>query len=56
MVSGVINQKSVNEIINDIHFVAYEVIKPVLKTFGPIWFPKCTKRETVYINGPGSLY
>ena len=31
MVSGIINQKSVNEIIKDVYFVAYELIKPVKK-------------------------
>ena len=31
MVAGIINHKTVNETINDIHFVSYEVIKPVLK-------------------------
>jgi DNA ligase (NAD+) len=30
MVAGIINHKTVNETINDIHFVSYEVIKPVL--------------------------
>jgi NAD-dependent DNA ligase len=33
MVSGIVNQKSVNpEIIKDVDFVAYEVIKPLLKS------------------------
>ena len=31
MVAGIINQKSINKAIKDLHFVAYEVIKPVLK-------------------------
>jgi len=31
MVAGIINHKTVNETIHDIHFVSYEVIKPVLK-------------------------
>jgi NAD-dependent DNA ligase len=47
MVSGVINQKSVNEIINDIHFVAYEVIKPVLKPSDQISFLRIQNVETV---------
>jgi NAD-dependent DNA ligase len=29
MVSGIINQKTVNETIKDVHFVAYELIKPI---------------------------
>jgi len=31
MVAGIVNQKSINAAIKDLHFVAYEVIKPVLK-------------------------
>lgn len=31
MVAGIINQKTISEAINDIKFVAYEVIQPVLK-------------------------
>ena len=31
MVAGIINQKAVNETIQDVNFVAYEVIKPSLK-------------------------
>jgi NAD-dependent DNA ligase len=31
LVAGIINHKTVSEIVSDIHFVSYEVIKPVLK-------------------------
>jgi NAD-dependent DNA ligase len=31
MVAGIVNHKTVNEAIKDLHFVAYEVIKPVKK-------------------------
>lgn len=31
MVAGIVNHKSINDSINDVHFVAYEVMKPVLK-------------------------
>jgi len=31
MVSGIVNHKSVNEAVSDLHFVSYEVIKPILK-------------------------
>ena len=31
MVAGIINHKTINESIKDVHFVAYEVIKPILK-------------------------
>ena len=47
MVSGVINQKSVNETINDIHFVAYEVINPVLKPSDQIAFLSTQNVATV---------
>jgi DNA ligase (NAD+) len=32
MVAGIVNHKSVNEAIKDLHFVAYEVINPILKS------------------------
>ena len=31
MVAGLVNQKSISEAIRDVHFVAYEVIQPILK-------------------------
>ncbi len=31
MVAGIVNHKTINESVNDLHFVAYEVIKPVKK-------------------------
>ena len=30
LVAGIMNQKTINQIIKDVHFVAYEVIKPEL--------------------------
>lgn len=36
MVSGIINHKTVHPAINDVHFVAYEVIKPVCEPFKQI--------------------
>ena len=30
MVAGIINHKTINETVNDLHFVAYEVIKPTI--------------------------
>jgi DNA ligase (NAD+) len=33
MVAGIVNQKTINETIKDLHFVAYEVIKPILKPY-----------------------
>jgi NAD-dependent DNA ligase/DNA polymerase/3'-5' exonuclease PolX len=37
-VAGLINLKTINEAIKDIHFVAYEVIKPILKPSSQIAF------------------
>ena len=31
MVAGIVNHKTINETVNDLHFVAYEVMKPILK-------------------------
>lgn len=31
MVSGIVNHKTINEAVNDLHFVAYELIKPIKK-------------------------
>lgn len=31
MVSGIVNHKTINEAVNDLHFVAYELIKPMKK-------------------------
>ena len=47
MVAGIINQKAVNEAINDVHFVAYEVIKPVLKPSNQMSFLQTQDIETV---------
>jgi NAD-dependent DNA ligase len=47
MVAGIINQKAVNEAINDVHFVAYEVIKPVLKPSKQLGFLETQNVETV---------
>ena len=47
MVSGIVNQKTVNETVNDIHFVAYEVINPVLKPSDQMGFLGSQDIETV---------
>lgn len=31
MVAGIVNHKTINEAVNDLHFVAYEVMKPIRK-------------------------
>ncbi len=47
MVSGIVNQKTVNESVNDLHFVAYEVIHPVLKPSDQMSFLETQDIETV---------
>ena len=47
MVAGIVNQKTVSEAINDINFVAYEVIKPVLKPSDQMSFLRVQHVETV---------
>jgi NAD-dependent DNA ligase len=47
MVAGIVNQKTVGDSINDIHFVAYEVIKPVLKPSDQMSFLRIQNVETV---------
>ena len=47
MVAGIVNQKTVSEAINDIQFVAYEVIKPVLKPSDQMSFLRVQNVETV---------
>ncbi len=47
MVAGIVNQKTVSEAINDINFVAYEVIKPVLKPSDQMSFLRVQNVETV---------
>jgi DNA ligase (NAD+) len=55
MVAGIINQKAVNESINDVHFVAYEVIKPVLKPSKQLGFLETQDVETVLNKTTTSL-
>ena len=55
MVAGIINQKAVNEAINDVHFVAYEVIKPVLKPSKQLGFLETQNVETVLNKTTTSL-
>jgi NAD-dependent DNA ligase len=47
MVAGIVNQKTVSEAISDIQFVAYEVIKPVLKPSDQMSFLRIQNVETV---------
>lgn len=47
MVAGIINSKNVTNIINDIDFVAYEVIKPELKPSKQLEFLNCIGANVV---------
>ena len=47
LVSGIVNQKTVDEKIKDIHFVAYEVIVPVMKPSDQFEFLKTLDIEIV---------
>jgi DNA ligase (NAD+) len=48
MVAGIINNKTVNETMNDIHFVLYEVIQPVLKPFDQLKYLETLNVERVF--------
>jgi DNA ligase (NAD+) len=50
MVAGIINHKTVNETINDIHFVSYEVIKPVLKPSEQMHFLQFDLKTKLVLN------
>jgi NAD-dependent DNA ligase len=57
MVAGIINNKSINKNIKDLHFISYEVIKPILKPSEQMEFLKnidvdmvLNKRETALTN------
>ena len=47
MVAGIVNHKSVNESISDLHFVAYELIKPVKKPSEQMEFIKTLDVDAV---------
>jgi NAD-dependent DNA ligase/DNA polymerase/3'-5' exonuclease PolX len=47
MVAGIINNKKINESIKDIHFVSYELMKPILKPSEQIEFLCTLDVETV---------
>jgi len=47
MVSGIVNHKSVNEAISDLHFVAYELLKPVKKPSEQMEYIKTLDVENV---------
>jgi len=47
MVAGIINHKTISDTVNDIHFVAYEIIKPNLKPSEQMSFLKTLNVKTV---------
>ena len=55
MVAGIVNHKSINESVSDLHFVAYEVIKPVLKPSEQMEFLKTITVESVLNKMESSL-
>jgi DNA ligase (NAD+) len=50
MVAGIINHKTIIEAVNDLEFVAYEVIKPVLKTSEQLDLIKSLNMNCVLYN------
>ena len=50
MVAGIINSKTIIDAVNDVEFVAYEVIKPVLKTSEQLELIKSLNMKCVLYN------
>jgi NAD-dependent DNA ligase len=55
MVAGIVNQKTINETIKDIHFVAYEVMKPILKPSQQIGYLETLNVECVLYKIESSI-
>ena len=55
MVSGLVNHKTINAAISDVHFVAYEVIKPEKKTLDQMSFLSTLDVDTVLFKVEPSL-
>ena len=55
MVAGIVNHKSINDAINDLHFVTYEVIQPVLKPSEQMGFLSTLDVESVLYKLEASL-
>ena len=47
MVSGIVNHKTISEAVKDVHFVAYELLKPVKKPLEQMLFLQTLDVETV---------
>ena len=48
LVSGIINTKNINERINDVHFVIYELIQPILTPLNQLQYLRNCNFELVY--------
>ena len=55
MVAGIVNHKTINEAIKDLHFVAYEVIVPVKKTSEQMEFIKTLDVDAVLYKFQNTL-
>lgn len=55
MVAGIVNHKSVNESISDLHFVAYELIKPIKKPSEQMEFIKTLDVDCVLYKFESTL-
>ena len=55
MVAGIVNQKTINETINDLHFVAYEVMNPILKPSEQMAYLKTLDVECVLYKIESSI-
>lgn len=55
MVSGIVNHKTISEAVKDLHFVAYEVLKPVKKPSEQMAFLQTLDVETVLYRETSDL-
>jgi DNA ligase (NAD+) len=55
MVAGIVNHKSVNEAVSDLHFVAYELIKPIKKPSEQMEFIKTIDIDCVLYKFESTL-
>ena len=55
MVSGIVNHKTISEAVKDLHFVAYEVLKPVKKPSEQMAFLQTLDVETVLYRETSNL-
>ena len=55
MVAGIVNHKTINETVNDLHFIAYEVMKPIKKPSEQMGFLSTLDVEVVLWKSESSL-